>query len=228
MTWRRLLILDLLLVVLLVTGILKLRQGWFQFEATHHPETIRAAPETARTVPAFRAPLAATGDWIDVSTKDPFSVDRNDVAIVAPVAAKDVAPIGPKPVLFGTMSIGHESVAMLAPSQGGTRQSRAMKVGDSMESWQLVEIKKDSVVMEANGVRATIILNDPAAGIARDYSRTGPSTSVSQVVNAASAPAAPSPVINTPSAPPPPGAPPGTEQKGHWQYTPFGNHWVPD
>jgi hypothetical protein len=161
-----------------------------------------------------------------VPTKNPFSFDRSDIAVVAP---KETLPVGPKPLLFGIMSIGNESIAMLSPAQSGTRQSRAMKVGESMDNWELVEIQKDSVIMTAAGARATVILNDPAARTARELSRTGTSTTPAQsvIVNApVDAPAQPA-AASLPPPPPPPSSQPG-QGKGHWMYTPFGNTWVPD
>ena len=224
--WRRILLLDLFLVGLLVFGVVKVRRNSGEFEASHRVEAVQAEPEAARTIPSFRATTIAAGDWNEVPAKNPFSFDRNDIAVVAP---KAVPPTGPKPVLFGIMSIGNESIAMLAPGQNGTRQSRAMKLGDSIETWQLVEIQKDSVVMAANGVRATIVLNDPAARIARDYTRTAGSGAAPQVViSSPPASATSPPSASTTPPPPPPGSQPGSAAKGHWMYTPFGNTWVPD
>ena len=111
--WRRLLLINLLLLGLVIAGVLKLRRSWREFEATHRAEAIQAEPETARTIPAITEALARPDDWTEIPTKNLFSFDRNDIAIVAP---KDVQQAGPKPLLFGTMSIGNESVAMLAPS----------------------------------------------------------------------------------------------------------------
>ena len=220
--WQRLLVINLLLAGLLAAGVLKVRRNWREFETSHRVEAIQAEPEAARTIPAISEALARPDDWTEIPTKNLFSFDRNDIAIVAP---KDVQQAGPKPLLFGTMSIGNESVAMLAPAQG--RQSTAMKIGESINNWQLVEIQKDSVVMAANGVRTTIGLNDAP----RDHTRTGAASGPSAAVTIVSAPSASAASSGTTPPPlpstPPPNPTPG-QGKGHWMYTPFGNVWVAD
>jgi hypothetical protein len=224
--WRRLLLINLLLAGLLTAGVLKLRRSGREFDASHRVETIQAEPEAARTIPAISTTSARPEDWTEIPTKNLFSFDRNDIAIVAP---KEVQQAGPKPLLFGTMSIGNESIAMLSPGQG--RQSTAMKIGESINNWQLVEIQKDSVVMTANGVRTSIGLSDAP----RDHTRTGAASSPAAAVTIVSAPPSepatsaaasaatptPPPFVQTPN--PTPG-----QGKGHWMYTPFGNVWVAD
>src|SRR5262249_14163892 len=116
--------------------------------------------------------VAATSpqDWTEISVNNPFSFDRNDTAIVAPVQA---APNTPKPVLFGIMSIGSEKIAMLSPGQSG-RASRQVKIGESVDNWEVLEIGDKSVVVTApNGTRQTVIMNDPTAQVARSMERTG-------------------------------------------------------
>src|SRR4051794_13100866 len=156
MMWRRLLILNLALVVILAAGVLRVRRAWMEFEAMHRIDSVKADTEPARTLPAAKSATAAE-EWTEISVKDPFSFDRSDVSIVAP---KPSAPTDPKPVLFGTMSIGNEWIAMLAPGQGGNRASRPIKVGESMGSWQVVEIREKAVVVAGNGIRETLVLND--------------------------------------------------------------------
>src|SRR6185503_11747124 len=105
----------------------------------------------------------------DISVKDPFSFDRNDVSIVAP---KQEAAAKPKPVLYGVMSVGSEWIAMMGPSQSGSRGSRPVRVGESLDNWQIVEIQPKSVIVTAaNGTRETVIMNDPTAQVARSSER---------------------------------------------------------
>ena len=222
--WERLLLINLLLAGVLVAGVAKIRRNWFEFEASHRVEAVQAEPEAARTIPVISDSSVRPGDWTEIPTKSLFSFDRSDIAILMP---KEVPPPPgpPKPLLFGTMSIGGESIAMLAPGQG--RPSRPIKIGESIENWQLVEIQQDSVVMTANGNRATIGLNNGP----RDHSRTAGSSAPTQAATpAAVVPSLPSPTpstANSPTAAPSlPTAPPPGETKGHWIYTPFGPKWV--
>jgi hypothetical protein len=182
--WRRLVVIDLILLAALVYGVLQVRQSWIEFEATHRVETIRPEAEPALAIPGSAIAASSPGDWTDISVKDPFSFDRNDIAIIAPKAA--LVPNQPKPVLFGTMSVGNQWIAMLAPGQTGNRSSRPIKVGESFENWQVVEISDKSVVVaSATGNRETITLN--GGQVPRSSERTGTGG------------ASPAPVVVTPS-----------------------------
>jgi hypothetical protein len=222
MMWRRLLVLDLVLVIVLVAGVLRVRQSWMEFEVTHRVESVKAEAETARTLPAANPAAAASEDWTEISVKDPFSFDRNDVSIIAP---KLSAPTEPKPILFGTMSIGNEWVAMLGAGPAGNRSSRPMKVGESIGAWEVVEIHDKSAVVAGNGIRATVVMDDPLAQAPRDYSRTLSTSAPQQPVTVVNQPAAaPPPAANTPAPPGAPQAqPPAGESKPRILHTPFGD-----
>jgi hypothetical protein len=200
MTWRRILILDSMLAALMVVGVFRVRHSWDEFEGTHRVQAVQAETEPARTVPGATTVAVVAEDWTDISIKNPFSFDRNDVPIVAP---KQEVPTSPKPVLLGTMSVGNQWIAMLAPGQSGGRSSRPVKVGETMGDWRVVEINDKSVVVTAeSGVRATIVMNDPTAQVARDYIRTGTSGSTAPVIVTPSTPAAPPTTTSTSSSVP--------------------------
>jgi hypothetical protein len=223
MNWRRLLVLDLVFGAALVYGGGRVRQSWINFESAHHVESITAEKEPARTLPAIAALTGTVEDWTEISTKDPFSFDRNDVPIVAPKAP---APTQPKPILFGTMAIGNEWIAMLAPAVGANR-SQSVKVGQSVGEWQVVEIRDKSVVVSGeNGVRQTIDIAEAAAQ-GRTYERTGNnggfSPAVTVVTPSTPSPAPVAPVSAVPASPIPAGAPSPAEQpKPKILNTPFG------
>jgi len=221
MTWRRLLILNMLLVAVLVAGVLRVRRSWLEFSATHRVDAVKAEPEPARAVPAAVSITAATQDWTDISLKNPFSFDRNDVAVVAP---KQMTPRQAKPVLFGTMAVGNEWVAMMGPGLSGGRASRPIRVGQSLEDWQVVEIRDKSVtVAAADGTRETVIMNDPTAQVARTYERTTAAAAppAAGAMPPASAPPAPAPST---AAPAPATAQPAAAAQPSDEYldTPFG------
>jgi hypothetical protein len=224
MTWRRLLILDLVFAAALLYGGGQVRHSWINFVSAHRVEAIAAEKEPARTLPAVAALTGTVEDWTEISTKDPFSFDRNDVPIVAPKAP---APTEPKPVLFGTMAIGNEWIAMLAPAVGANRSSQSVKVGQSVGEWQVVEIRDKSVVVSGeNGVRQTIDIGEAAAQ-GRTYERTGntggPSPAVTVITPATSSPAPAAPVSAVPAPPIPTGASgPAEQPKPRILNTPFG------
>lgn len=223
---RRLIILDSALVVLLAFGSVRFRQDWRAFEPAHQVSAIQAKPEALPNLPVNANSVAGgPADWSEIPSRNPFSFDRTDIAIIA--APEPTVPAGPKPVLFGTMMIGSEKLAMLASAQPNNRNYRPLKVGDKIDGWTLVGILDKSVVIEWNSSRETVIMNDPSAAIPRDYTtRTTAAASAAPVV--IQPPAAPS-ITAPPMAPAPPGARanPAPAQKRVIQ-TPFGPKVVED
>ena len=222
MNWRRLLVLDLVLALGLVAGIFQVRRTWLEFENGHRVESVKPEAEPARTLPPPGGLVSAAEDWTEISVKNPFSFDRNDVAIVAPKPQNVAAtPAEPKPVLFGTMSLGKEWIAMLAPGPSGNRSSRPVKVGESISGWEVVEIREKSVVVTANGVRETVPMND----LPRISDRTVATTTTPQVVNVTTPTAAPpTPAASAPTPSQPPPAPAASQQpKQCLVHTPFGD-----
>lgn len=201
---RRLIVLDLALVSLLVAGIVKFRGDWLAFEPAHQVSAIQPKPETLPALPAAKAaaPVGAA-DWTEIPTRNPFSFDRNDIAILAPPPEPPKA-VGPKPVLFGTMNLGQNWIAMLASGQPNNRNSRPVRVGEIIDGWTVVEIKDKAVVVEANSSRQTVDI-DAAVLVPRDSGRTPaaaapppPSISVGQTTPPASSGAsAPAPANNS-------------------------------
>jgi len=223
MSWRRLLVLDVTLAIGLVAGILQVRRIWFEFEAGHRVESVKPEAEPARTLPSTAVPAAMPEDWTEISVKNPFSFDRNDVAIVAPKQTAPAAPVEPKPVLFGTLSLGKEWVAMLAPGPSGNRGSRPMRIGESISGWELVEIHEKSVVVTANGLRETVPMND----LPRVYDRTASAP----IAPPPAVPNTPAPVASAPAQPPaaaPIAAPTSQQPKQRLVHTPFGDVMMTD
>ena len=232
--YRRLLIIDVALGTLLVLGGLRIREEWQTFWATHQVGNIQAAPETIGAVPAA-APSAAPAlsDWTEIVTRNPFSFDRTDAPIIA---SQPDQGAGPKPILFGTMSLGQRPLAMLASGQAGNREARPVYVGESIDGWVLVEILDKSVVVRAGDRQENVAMNDPTAQVARTYEKT-PSGAATQVVqppppaspqvNNTTSPAAPA--ASTSNAPRPnPLDANGQPKKGRWVYGPFGTVFVED
>jgi hypothetical protein len=161
-------------------------------------------------------------DWTDVSVKNPFSFDRNDIAIVAPTQAVAATP---KPVLFGIMAVGADKIALVSPGRSG-RASRPIKTGESVDdNWKVVEIKEKSViVVGGTGTREEIIMNDPTAQVARSIDRTGTGAPAGGNVLTAtpSAASAPTNTNSASSAPPAAAQPPAPAQPEDILLTPFG------
>src|SRR5262245_23190907 len=131
MMLKRILILDLALIALVGFAGFRFYQNWRAFGPAHDLGAIQPGPQA---FPSLPSPASATGsveDWSEVYTLNPFSFDRNDVAIMT--AEPESPPVGPKPILFGTMLIGAERTAVLAPSGTSTGIARPMKVGETID-----------------------------------------------------------------------------------------------
>jgi hypothetical protein len=163
-------VINLLLLAVVVVAVFQSYIGWAAFGVSHDPNAIQYEGE------AFGSPLApeslggaGSPDWTLVSDQNLFSFDRNDLAIVAPAAP---LATGPRPILFGTMSLGGGPVALLATRDGEDRDSRPYSVGQTIAGWELVEIANKSVVVASGGLRTTILMNDPTAQVPRGTGRT--------------------------------------------------------
>jgi hypothetical protein len=186
---KRILFLDVALVAVLVMGALKANDDWKAFESIHQVSAVQPQQEAFPVIPLNSTPAeTAAADWSEIAALNPFSFDRNDVAILKPVAPP--VPAGPKPILFGTMSLGFGPVAMLAPGQPGNRDYQPVKAGEVVDGWKVVEIQPKAVIVESNGVRETVIMNDPTARVPRAAAQ-----------GSAGRNSAPAPVI-VPNAPP--------------------------
>jgi hypothetical protein len=184
---KRLVILNVLLAALIAMGGVALRDQWRAFEATHQVSAIEAQPEA---VPALQQASTAdfrqvAGDWTQIPSLNPFSFDRSDIPILS---TEEPVPPGPKPLLFGTMALGSERMAMVGP--GGSREYRPMKAGEVINGWTIAEIQEKSILISADGLTETIIMNDPTASIPRERGRTSasPASAPVQVVSPAAAP----------------------------------------
>jgi hypothetical protein len=230
---RRLLLLNVLLVAVLIAGGLKIRRSWLEFQAAHRVESVQPEAEPARALPAMHASAPAGENWTEIVAKNPFSFDRNDIAILAPpppppAAAVAAKPIAPKPFLFGTFGIGKTWQATLASGQQGNRKSKVMAIGESIDGWQLVEIHNGSVVVLNGAVRETLSM-DATVSVSRDATRTLVEDAQPIVVQQQT----PKPSTETTIAAPGPSANPATntrpgEQKCHDVETPFGRRCIID
>jgi len=203
---RRIWILNLALLTVLVAVAVRLHDEWIMFNATHQPGAIAPEREVFAKLPSGVPPNSpAPANWTDIPSHNPFSFDRTDIAIIEPKAPPVAAvPPGPKPVLFGTASFGKEIMAMVGQGKPGNRQYRAMKTGEVIDGWTIISISDKSMVVRANSIEESIIMDDPTAQVQRDYTRTVGSASptVTSVAPIPVAPAPRAPTIATPASQP--------------------------
>src|SRR5262245_8217499 len=185
---RRLLVLNLVLVAVLIAMAIRLYDDWKNFEATHQIAAIQAQPEAVPTVAAVATGGAGTPeDWTDIPSHNPFSFDRTDIPILEPVAPPK--PPGEKPILFGTMTLGKDMLAMVASGQpAGNRNYKPMKVGEVIDGWTITKILDKSIIVKTNDIEDSVLMDDAVVQVPREYARSTPS---SQPVVTTSQPALP-------------------------------------
>ncbi len=220
---KRLMILNVTLVAVLIAMSIRVRSDWKSFDVTHQTAAIQpereAVPKIASTMTAN---AGVAEDWTDIPSHNPFSFDRTDIPILEPVAPPK--PPGVRPILFGTISLGKEPMAMVASGQpAGNRNYRPMRVGEVIDGWTITEILDKSITIKADQVQDSVLMSDPTAQVPRESTRTAPAAapliSTAQPQPASTGLTPPSAV----TAPPPAqsGAPPKGRRR-ILQQTPFG------
>ena len=222
---RRIWILNLSLVAVLAAITVRLYGEWIMFDATHQTGAVEPDRETFTKLPSAVPPNPpAPANWTDIPARNPFSFDRTDIAILepkAPPAPKIQA--GPKPVLFGTMSLGKEMMAMIAPGKPGSRDYKPMRVGETIDGWTIVSISDKALVIKANETEETILMNDPTAQIPREHTRSiePPPPTVTSVGASAPASSQAAPASGAQAGAGQPPTQPG-QRRTITQVTPFG------
>lgn len=206
-TWQQFLVLNLILALGVAAGAWKVITNWQRFEATHTVEAVQPDAD-AFDVASVREsqPEATAGSWDEIAIMNPFSFDRSDIAYTPEAGT---AEIRDKPLLLGTMSLGGDPMAMLAPADArNARSYLPTRIGETVDGWELVEIGSKSVVVESNSVRTTVIMNDPSAVIPRETARaTRPAPRANEPVVVSSEAARPPQTAGTSAAVSPPNPP---------------------
>src|SRR2546422_1371753 len=188
----RIWIVNVSLFAVLIAASVRFHNEWVMFTATHQAGAVEPDREKlAKTMPGVPSASPAPPSWTDIPSHNPFSFDRTDIAILEPKAPPAPAPkiaLGPKPILFGTMSLGKEIMAMIGPGKPGNRDYKPLKVGEVIDGWTVVAISEKSVVVKGNDVEETIAMNDPTAQVPRDHSRTLEAAPAPAVSSTASSP----------------------------------------
>jgi hypothetical protein len=140
---RRLLIINTVLVLALISAGMKLRQLWL--EAKGREQAIlaqRAKPLPPPAVPAAPGKPAITpASYLEVAQKMLFSKDRNpDVVIEVPPEE----PMPPLPRVHGVMNLG-DGLTVIMSEKAGERH-RGIQVGQDIGPYKLASIEGEQLV----------------------------------------------------------------------------------
>jgi hypothetical protein len=227
---RMLIITNVALLLLVMLGGAKLRRDWREYKRSHTVDGIQPGADTrAIGVPPRTVEPPLTDEWKTAAERDVFSFDRNDVPVAPPArpVATAAVPNRPKPFFFGSMSLGGGRMALMGPGNPGNRAYRPLTVGDEIDGWKLIQVDPKAVVVESGGVQERILMNDPSAQIARDYSKTLSTATNAPVVSIGPPPAA-VPAAQPNSQQPSPTGADGPAPRTRIIKTPFGDKVVPE
>jgi hypothetical protein len=163
-------------------------------------------------------PPAGAPDYSVVARQNPFHPERNDAM---PAPAESAQPLGPPPLVYGSLILGQERVALLATDSDP--KPRRVAEGDMFAGYKLAKVMPQSVVLEAGGSSNEVMFYNALARIRRDMAKT-PVTPPATAA-AASGASGSAPATTTVSS-----APPTTQAaapKGKRRVeSPFGPVWV--
>ena len=207
----RLVILNAVLVLVVATLVFQFRRGLLDYEATHDVSSIQAEAEIDISIAGIEGLEGGLerSDWNLVSVLNPFSADRNDIAVLGPAPASEEVdtsePVTGAPALIGTLLLGDERVALM--NSPGSPAYMSLRVGERIGGWQLVEIDRKRVVIEATGRRLDVVMNDPTMSVSGARTRA-PAPPAAVVASQPSTPA-PAPGVTAPGVAAPQPAPAG-------------------
>jgi hypothetical protein len=149
---RKIVALNLALLVLLGTLAWMLRAHWRQVRAQELATLAKAPRPSAQLAPPSPVPPAAAvpANYLDVAQKTLFSKDRNPnviIEVTPPPPPPPEQPVPPRPAYYGQMNFG-EPVALLSGEKGG---QKGFHIGDKVGPFKLVAFNRETVTFEWNG-----------------------------------------------------------------------------
>lgn len=168
---RRLLILDLVLVLFAAGLIWILRERYLEARAHEVAVLGKKIPPKPVLAPPSPQPLrpSTPADYADVAQKTLFSKDRNPNVVVEAPKPPPEPPMPALPIYHGQMAIG-EPVALLSlPSQTATQ--KGYHAGEKIGDFKLVAFDEDRIELEWNGKKverkpSELAPKEPAAQVA--------------------------------------------------------------
>lgn len=152
---RKLLLLNLVLVLLTAAAGWQLRREWMAARAREEAVLKRKlqpapAPPVAPMEPA--RPVMPAG-YAEIAQKMLFVRDRNPNVVVEAAPAPPPKPMPPPPVLRGVMNLGDGPIAIMAEKSNA--QHREYRKGDRVGEFRVVAIGAQEVLLDWDGKLVT-------------------------------------------------------------------------
>ena len=173
---RRILILDLVLVVFAAGLVWLLRDRYLEARAREKAVLTKKVSPPPVLAPPTPAPVrpAPPSDYVDVAQKMLFSKDRNpNVPIDAPKPPPPEPPMPALPIYHGQMNLGDPIAILSLPTQASTQ--KGYHAGDSIGDFKLVAFDADKIELEWHG---KTIARKPEELVAKEAPPPSPATPV--------------------------------------------------
>jgi len=194
---RKLLILNLALLMALVYAGVRIRGEWL---AAKSRERATLQAKVASVAPPQLAPLPQTppvlpSSYLNIADKMLFDKSRDSKVVVEPPKPPPVKPVPPMPVYHGQMDIGDGPIVFLTTPGDAGRQSA--RIGDRVGPFTLVGANTAELTFEWEGQTIRKSTEELL-----DHSIPAPGPAVARPVEAAAAPAPTMPIVSkTPAGP---------------------------
>ncbi len=156
---RKLLLLNLVLLVAVVCASWQLRNDWVAGRARAQALLHRQAKPQAPPAVIFSRPpdpvVAAT--YADIALKMLFSKDRNPTVVVE-VKPAPVKPMPPLPLLYGVMNLPGGATAVMSDKAGGRHMG--IRPGDKVGEFTLLAVSREDITLEWDGKQLVKRIDD--------------------------------------------------------------------
>ncbi|HYM13861.1 MAG TPA: hypothetical protein VEU62_24195 [Bryobacterales bacterium] len=173
---RKLVALDLALLVAIGTVSWRLRENWVAARAREqklYRDTRQAVQSPGVSVPAAPQPVTATG-YADIAQKMLFSKDRNPTVVIEPAPAPPPKPMPPLPVLYGVMNLVDGPTVIM--SERADTAHQGVRTGDKVGEFTLVAVSRDEITLEWDGKDITKQIDEMIDRSAKEPAQPPPGT----------------------------------------------------
>ena len=152
---RRLLILNLVLLVALAAAGWRLRRDWLAARAREQGflhQAVKPRPVQLVTPSKPAEPVTATS-YAEIADKMLFTKDRNPTVVVEAAPPPPPKPMPPLPLLYGVMNLLNGTTAIMGEKVGAKHQG--VRPGDQIGDFTLVAISKEEITLDWEGKPVT-------------------------------------------------------------------------
>ena len=152
---RRLLVLNLVLLVAIAAAVWRLREDWIAARVREQAllgQAVKPRPAVPLIPDKPAEPVTAAG-YAEIADKMLFAKDRNPTVVVEAAPAPPPKPMPPLPVLYGVMNLLDGTTAIMGEKSGAKHQG--VRPGDQIGDFTLVAISNSEITLDWEGKAVT-------------------------------------------------------------------------